>query len=108
MRTWLVALAFAAVIGIAGFGLTNTRAEAAYGHEVYVFETSWCPYCHELREMLERNHIKYTSIDIEKDPRARAFMLQNFHTTAVPVIVIDGRYVVGLNEPLIRQLLSIA
>jgi glutaredoxin len=107
MRTWLAGLALAAIVVMAGFGLINMRAQAASGHEVYLFETSWCPYCHQLEEMLDRNNIKYIKYDIERDRDARAFMLKQFHTTAVPVIVIDNRFVVGFNEPLIRRLLSI-
>jgi glutaredoxin len=109
MRTWLAGLALAAMVVMAGFGLANMGAKAAAsGHEVYLFETSWCPYCHQLEEMLDRNNIKYVKYDIERDQSARVFMLKQFHTTAVPVIVIDGRFVVGFNEPLIRRLLSIA
>jgi glutaredoxin len=95
-------------IGIAALGngtVIQARADATE-HEIYVFETSWCPYCRQLRAMLDRNHVKYTSFDIDRNARARAFMVQNFKTTAVPVVVIDGRSVLGFNEPLIRQLLS--
>jgi glutaredoxin len=108
MKAKLAALALAAATVIANFSVPLTRADAATQHEVYVFDTSWCPYCHQLEAMLQQNHIKYTSFDIEKLPQARAYMQQHYHTTAVPVIVIDGRHVLGFNEKLIRQLLSIS
>src|SRR6516165_4280968 len=106
MRTWLAGVGLA--VAIASLGLPSTRADAACGREgVYVYETSWCPYCNRLRQMLVRNHINYTGYDIDKDRRAFSFMKEHYKTTAIPVIVIDGSYVVGFNESRIRQLLCI-
>ena len=106
MRIWLTAVGIAAAISSVGF--PTTRADAACGREgIYVYETSWCPYCNRLRQMLVRNHVNYTSYAIDKDRRAFAFMKENYKTTAVPVVVIEGSYVLGFNESRIRQLLCI-
>jgi glutaredoxin len=106
MKTWLGAAGMAAMIAVGAF--SPTRASAACGNQnVYVFDAYWCPYCKLVKEFLARNNIPYRSIDTTNSARVRAYMAQRFNTTAIPVTVIDDAYVIGFNEPLLRQLLCL-
>lgn len=42
--------------------------------ELTIYSTSWCGYCHRLMSQLDREGIAYTSINIEQDPEAAAFV----------------------------------
>ena len=106
MKKYLSILGLAAAIGLAILTPTNAFA-ACGGGGVYVFETSWCPYCLKVKQMLSRNGISYKTINITNNYRARAFMVEKFNTTAVPVTVVDDDYVLGFNEGRLRQLLCL-
>ena len=42
--------------------------------ELTIYSTTWCGYCHRLMSQLDREGIAYTSINIEQDPEAAAFV----------------------------------
>jgi len=42
--------------------------------DLTIYSTPWCGYCHRLMTQLDREGIPYTSVDIEKDPEAAAFV----------------------------------
>jgi glutaredoxin len=107
MKRWLTGIPVVVAVAVAGLAFAPSSANAACGKEgVYVFETSWCPYCKALRAMLARNNVQYTSIDAG-NARAKRFMLDHFNTTAIPVTVTEDAHVVGFNEKRIRQLLCL-
>jgi glutaredoxin len=106
MKNSLVAIGMAAAI--ATVVLMPQPASAACGNQgVYVFDAYWCPYCKMVKEILNRNNVRYTSIDITTNARARAFMAQKFNTSSIPVTVVDDSFVVGFNEARLRQLLCL-
>ncbi len=39
-----------------------------------MYSTTWCGYCHRLKSQLEREGIRYEVVDIERDPRAAAYV----------------------------------
>jgi len=78
-------------------------AEAGCSKRVYLYSTSWCPYCRQVRAILARNHIRYTLLDATT-PRVQADMISRFGDTAVPRILIGGVLVEGVDEARIKQL----
>ena len=42
--------------------------------ELTIYSTSWCGYCHRLMSQLDREGIAYTSVNIEQDAEAAAFV----------------------------------
>lgn len=78
-------------------------AEAGCSKRVYLYNTSWCPYCKQVRAILARNHIKYTLLDAT-NPIVQADMRWRFGDTAVPRILIGGEVVEGVDEARIRWL----
>jgi len=50
--------------------------------------------------------VPFTEYDVSRDPRAAAEMVRISGQRGVPVVLIDGKVVVGFNQPLIDQLLA--
>jgi glutaredoxin 3 len=64
-----------------------------------MYVTSWCPYCARARRLLTEKGIRFTEIDIEAQPQARADMLQRGHgQPTVPQIFIGEIHVGGSDD----------
>ena len=68
-----------------------------------MYNESWCPYCRQVRAILARSHIKYTTLDATTQ-QVQEVMLLKFGDTAVPRTVIGGTLVEGVDESRIKQL----
>jgi mycoredoxin len=52
-----------------------------------MYSTSWCGYCHRLKSQLDREGIRYTVVDIEKDHAAAQFVMSvNGGNQTVPTV----------------------
>jgi glutaredoxin len=76
---------------------------AGCSKKVVLYNASWCPYCRQVRAILDRNKIKYSILDATT-PRVQASMVKQFGDTAVPRTVIGGAVVEGVDEARIKQL----
>ncbi|MEZ0283527.1 glutaredoxin family protein [Methyloceanibacter sp.] len=83
--------------------LASIPAEAGCNKKVVMYNASWCPYCRQVRAILARNHIKYTTLDATTQ-QVQEVMLLKFGDTAVPRTVIGGTLVEGVDESRIKQL----
>lgn len=83
--------------------LAPVPAEAGCSKSVIMYSASWCPYCKQVRDILARNHIKYSILDATT-PQVQAIMIRRFGDTAVPRTVIGGVVVEGVDEARIKQL----
>ena len=97
------AYVIAAAAAVALFFLAAAPAEAGCSKRVYLYSTSWCPYCKQVRAILARNHIQYTLLDATT-ARVQADMIRRFGDTAVPRMLIGGALVEGVDEARIKQL----
>jgi mycoredoxin len=68
-----------------------------------MYSTTWCGYCHRLRNQLDREGIAYQVVDIEQDPLAANFVMSvNDGNQTVPTVrFADGS---TLTNPTIEQL----
>ena len=59
---------------------------------VTMYGTSWCGYCARLKNQLDREGIRYSVIDIERDPSSATFVEEvNHGNQTVPTILFpDG------------------
>jgi glutaredoxin len=78
-------------------------AQAGCSKSVFLYSTSWCPYCRQVRAILARNHINYILLDATTAP-VQADMMRRFGDTAVPRMLIGGTLVEGVDEARIKQL----
>lgn len=74
---------------------------------VTLYSAEWCPWCHMTKDWLTKHKIKYKNIDVDKDPSAAEELVKKSGQTGIPVIDIDGKIVIGFNEPALRKLLKV-
>ena len=75
--------------------------------KVRIFSTPSCPYCVTLKEYLKENNIAFEDIDVSQDEVALNEMVEKTNQTGVPVIDIDGQFILGFDKEKISQLLNI-
>jgi len=74
---------------------------------VRLFSTPACPYCYTLKEWLREHQVEFEDIDVSKDAQAREEMIEKSKQMGVPVIEIDGEFIVGFDKAKICQLLKL-
>ena len=56
---------------------------------------------------LDQHNIAYQDFDVAADSAAREEMVKKTGQMAVPVIEIDGEFIVGFNEALLKEKLGL-
>ena len=74
---------------------------------VRVFSTSTCSYCVTLKNFLKENNIDFLEIDVASDEVSQKEMIEKTGQMGVPVIDINGDFIVGFEKEKISQLLGI-
>jgi glutaredoxin 3 len=75
-------------------------------HKVVMYTTPTCSYCRQAKAYLNQNRVRYTEIDVSRDLRASADMVRRTGQSAVPVILIDNRPIVGFDKRRIDRMLG--
>jgi len=72
-----------------------------------MYTTPTCSYCRLAKAYLNQNRVRYTEIDVSRDQRASADMVRRTGQSAVPVILIDNRPIVGFDKRRIDRMLGL-
>ena len=75
--------------------------------KVRVFSTKMCPYCVTLKNFLKEHNISFEEIDVTEDEVAQKEMIEKSGQMGVPVVDIDGEFVIGFDKEKIIKLLGI-
>lgn len=75
--------------------------------EVKVYSTPTCPYCVRVKAYLKQKNIDFQNIDVSGDETAIDEMVKLTGQMGVPVVVVDGKSVVGFDKSKIDSLLNI-
>ncbi len=59
------------------------------------------------KEYFTKNNVAYTEYDVAADEVKRKELIETTHQMGVPVIVIDGKVIVGFNKPKVAELLGL-
>ena len=74
---------------------------------VKVYSTNFCTYCKMAKEFLKDNKIPFEEINVQENPEAAREMAEKSGQMGVPVIEIDGKFVIGFNAEEIKKLAKI-
>lgn len=74
---------------------------------VVIYSTPWCAYCKMAKEYFKKHDIVYTEHDVAEDPIKRQEMIDKTHQIGVPVIIIDGKTIIGFDREQINQSLGL-
>ncbi len=75
--------------------------------QVTIYSTPTCHFCHMAKDFFTENGVAYTDHNVGSDLEKRKEMIEKSGQMGVPVITIDNQYVVGFDEPKLRELLAI-
>ena len=74
---------------------------------VKVYSTSTCPYCTMLKNFLTEKNIQFENIDVGTNQQAAKEMIEKTGQMGVPVIDIDGKFIVGFDKEALSKELGI-
>lgn len=75
--------------------------------QVTVYSTPTCTWCTTLKSYLNKNKIRYTDVDISRDPDAAQSLVSRTGQQGVPQTEINGQWVVGFDQKRLGELLEI-
>ncbi len=74
---------------------------------VEIYTTPMCAYCKMAKDYFKKNGVSYSEYDVSKDISKRQEMLDKTHQFGVPVIVINGKIILGFDRAKIDKLLNL-
>ena len=67
-------------------------------HNVVVYSTKTCQYCHMVKDWLKKKGVPYREIDVGADQKAAMEMVEKSGQMGVPVIDFDGKIIIGFDQ----------
>lgn len=74
---------------------------------VKIYTTPTCVYCKMAKEFFAKNSVAYEEKNVAQDAAARDEMIQKSGQLGVPVIDVDGKIIVGFDQPQLKAELNI-
>lgn len=74
---------------------------------IKIYSTPTCPWCKKAKAYLTEKGVEFESIDVSFDEKAQKEMIDKSGQMGVPVLDIDGKIVVGFDQPKIDEILNI-
>lgn len=74
---------------------------------VIVYSTHTCPYCTMAKDFLKQSKIQFENVFVDEDSEKADEMIQKSGQTGVPVLDINGKIIVGFNQPAIKKALNL-
>lgn len=76
--------------------------------EIIIYTTPQCGYCHLAKEYFKSCGLSYQEFDVLKDISRREEMLRGTGQIGVPVIKVNGQFIVGFNRTKIKEALGVS
>lgn len=73
---------------------------------VTIYTTKTCIWCKMAKKFFKENNVSFTEKDVGSDMVAAQEMIEKSGQRAVPVIDIDGQFIVGFDREKLKELLS--
>ena len=74
---------------------------------VKVYSTPTCPFCVMVKDWLKEKNIEFEDINLLEDQDAAKHMMEQTGQRGVPVIDVDGQFVIGFGKAKLANLLKI-
>jgi glutaredoxin-like YruB-family protein len=72
---------------------------------VKLYSTPTCGYCKKAKRYLKENHIDFREFNVANDQKRADEMVKKSGQMGVPVLDVNGKIIVGFNEPEIERAL---
>lgn len=73
---------------------------------IKVYSTPTCPWCTVAKNYLTSKNVIFEDLDVSKNREAATEMVQKSGQRGVPVIEINGNFIVGFDQATIDKLLN--
>lgn len=73
---------------------------------IALYTTPSCSYCRKAKQYFQENRIRFQEFDVSRDQRRADEMVKKSGQMGVPVIDINGRIIVGFNQPEVERALK--
>lgn len=67
-------------------------------NEITVYSTDPCSFCARVKGMLEARGVKFTEVNLAKDPEGRIELVSRTGMMTFPQVLIDGKLLGGFAE----------
>lgn len=67
--------------------------------KIIVYGAEWCAFCHMVKRYLDDKGVKYTYIDVDKDPKAGMEAVEKSGQRGIPVTDLAGEIIIGFDRP---------
>ena len=75
--------------------------------KVIVYGTDACPFCVKAKDFLKEKNVEFEVFDVSKDQEKAQEMIKKSGQQGVPVLDIDGKIIVGFDQPAILGALGL-
>jgi len=72
---------------------------------ITLYTTPSCSFCHKAKDYFRKNQVRFTEYNIARDQRRAEEMVHKSGQMGVPVIDINGKIIVGFNQPEVERAL---
>jgi len=72
-----------------------------------IYTSPTCPWCMKLKDYLNAKKIPYQNVDVTSDDKAVEEMVKKSGQLGVPQIEINGKIIVGFDQPVIERELKV-
>jgi len=72
---------------------------------ITMYTTPSCSFCNKAKDFFRKNNIRFTEYNVARDQRRADEMVRKSGQMGVPVIDINGRIIVGFNQPEVEKAL---
>ena len=72
---------------------------------VKVYTTDSCPWCVKAKNYLKSKGVEFTELNVQEDMEAREAMVKGSKQMGVPVLDINGNFIIGFDKPKIDKAL---
>lgn len=73
---------------------------------IKVYSTPTCPYCVMAKDFLKKKNIPYEDVNVAANHAAAEEMIAKTHQMGVPVIDIEGEFLIGFNKAEVEKTLK--
>ncbi|MCF7940868.1 MAG: thioredoxin family protein [Spirochaetia bacterium] len=73
---------------------------------VKIYTTPSCGYCNMAKAYFKKNNIQFVEFNVAKDMAKAQEMVKKSGQMGVPVLDVNGKIIVGFNQPAIEQALK--
>ncbi len=87
--------------------MARMEQEGKVPKHITVYSTPSCSWCTTLKNYLRKNHVRFSEVDISRDPKLSQDLVSRTGQQGVPQTEINGQWVVGFDQNKLDQLLEI-